>query len=149
MLVRPGPGSVRLGLGDQEVVAAGRLSPDGTLEASLDGQAFGARLRWHGAELELEMAGAHHRLRLYDPLAAASDREAGSNRLIAPMPGKVVQVHVAPGDRVGRGDALMVLEAMKMEHTIVASMDGRVGAVHYGPGDLVEEGADLADLESD
>ena len=63
------------------------------------------------------------------------------------MPGKVVQVHVAPGDRVARGDALMALEAMKMEHTIVAPMDGRVAAVHYRANDLVEEGVDLIDFE--
>jgi 3-methylcrotonyl-CoA carboxylase alpha subunit len=100
-------------------------------------------------ELGLQLSGEHHRLRLHDPLAAASDQEAGGNRVIAPMPGKVVQVHVAPGDRVARGDALLALEAMKMEHTIVAPMDGRVAAIHYREGDLVEEGADLIDLESE
>ena len=147
VLVHPGPESVRLGLGDKEVMAAGRLSPDGTLEASLDGQAFSASLRWHGVDLELEVAGERHRLRLHDPLAAGTGQEAGSNRLIAPMPGKVVQVHVAPGDRVARGDALMALEAMKMEHTIVAPVDGLVAAVHYRADDLVEEGVDLLDLE--
>jgi 3-methylcrotonyl-CoA carboxylase alpha subunit len=147
VLVHPGPESVRLGLGDKEVMAAGRLTSDGVLDASLDGRAVSAKFRWHGVDLELEVAGERHRLRLHDPLAAGTGQEAGSNRLIAPMPGKVVQVHVAPGDRVARGDALMALEAMKMEHTIVAPVDGLVAAVHYRADDLVEEGVDLLDLE--
>jgi 3-methylcrotonyl-CoA carboxylase alpha subunit len=147
VLVRPGAAGVRLGFGDKEVEVSGRLSQDGTLEAELDGRKLRATVLWDGIELGLEVDGERHQLRLYDPLAAAADQEAGSNRLIAPMPGKVVQVHVAPGDRVARGDALMALEAMKMEHTIVAPMDGRVAAVHYRANDLVEEGADLIDLE--
>ena len=147
VFVRPAGEGVRLGFGGQEVLASGRLADDGTLEARLDGRKRRATVLWDGVDLGLEVAGEHHRLRLYDPLAAAADQEAGGNRLIAPMPGKVVQVHVAPGDRVARGDALMALEAMKMEHTMVAPMDGRVAAVHYREHDLVEEGADLIDLE--
>ncbi len=147
VLVRPGPGIVRLGFGEKEVVASGRLADDGTLDARLDGRTRSATALWDGADLSLEVDGARHPLRLFDPLAVAADQEAGSNRVIAPMPGKVVQVHVAPGDRVARGDALMALEAMKMEHTIVAPMDGRVAAVHYRANDLVEEGVDLIDFE--
>ena len=106
------------------------------MEAELDGQPRRATVRWDGPEIDLEIAGARHRFRLHDPLAAAADREAGGNRLMAPMPGKVVQVKVGQGDRVARGEAVMVLEAMKMEHTIVAPMDGRVAAVHYRANDL-------------
>ena len=147
VLVRPGAAGVRLEIGGQEVLASGRLSQDGTLEAELDGRKIRATVHWDGVELGLEVDNERHRLRLHDPLAAAADQEAGSNRLIAPMPGKVVQVHVAPGDRVARGDALMALEAMKMEHTIVAPRDGLVAAVHYRANDLVEGGVDLIDLE--
>jgi 3-methylcrotonyl-CoA carboxylase alpha subunit len=147
VLVRPGAAGVRLGFGDKEVEASGRLTDDGALDARLDGRKLRATVHWDGVELGLEVDNERHRVRLHDPLAAAADQEAGSNRLIAPMPGKVVQVYVAPGDRVARGDALMALEAMKMEHTIVAPMDGLVAAVHYRVNDLVEEGVDLMDLE--
>jgi 3-methylcrotonyl-CoA carboxylase alpha subunit len=147
VLVRPGAAGVRLEIGGQEVEASGRLADDGTLVAKLDGRKIRATVHWDGVELGLEVDNERHRLRLHDPLAAAADQEAGSNRLIAPMPGKVVQVHVAPGDRVARGDALMALEAMKMEHTIVAPRDGLVAAVHYRANDLVEGGVDLIDLE--
>ncbi len=149
VLVRPAGEGVRLGLGGREILASGRLGEGGALEARLDGRTRRATVVWDGVALGLDVAGERHRLRLYDPLAAAANQEAGSNRLIAPMPGKVVQLHVAPGDRVARGDALMALEAMKMEHTIIAPMDGRVAAVHYRENDLVEEGADLIDLESE
>ncbi len=147
VLVRPGAAGVRLGFGDKEVEASGRLADDGALDARLDGRKLSATVHWDGVELGLEVNNERHRVRLHDPLAAAADQEAGSNRLIAPMPGKVVKVYVAPGDRVARGDALMALEAMKMEHTIVAPMDGLVAAVHYRVNDLVEEGVDLMDLE--
>jgi 3-methylcrotonyl-CoA carboxylase alpha subunit len=53
---------------------------------------------------------------------------------------------VAAGDPVHRGQPMMVVEAMKMEHTIAAPRDGTVAAVHYAPGDLVEEGAELIAL---
>ena len=147
VLVRPDGEGVRLGLDEREISASGRLSEGGTLDARLDDRKVRAKLRWDGPEVALEVGGARHQLRLHDPLASARDQEAGGNHLIAPMPGKVVQVHVASGARVARGDALMALEAMKMEHTILAPMDGRVAAVHYRAGDLVEEGVDLMELE--
>ena len=62
------------------------------------------------------------------------------------MPGRVVQVMVSAGDAVRQGQPMMVVEAMKMEHTIAAPRDGAVAAVHYAPGDLVEEGAELIAL---
>ncbi len=62
------------------------------------------------------------------------------------MPGRIVQLLVAMGDRVRRGQPMIVVEAMKMEHTIAAPRDGAVVAVHYRPGDLVEEGAELIAL---
>jgi len=58
----------------------------------------------------------------------------------------VAQVMVEPGMPVRRGQPLIVIEAMKMEHTVAASADGVVEAVRYSPGDLVEEGAELIAL---
>jgi 3-methylcrotonyl-CoA carboxylase alpha subunit len=59
------------------------------------------------------------------------------------MPGRVVQLLVAAGEAVRQGQPLIVVEAMKMEHTIAAPRDGTVEAVRYAVGDLVEEGAEL------
>jgi 3-methylcrotonyl-CoA carboxylase alpha subunit len=62
------------------------------------------------------------------------------------MPGKVIAIHAAVGDRVRRGQPLLVLEAMKMEHSIVAPHDGTVEEVRYRVGDQVDEGATLVSL---
>lgn len=59
------------------------------------------------------------------------------------MPGRVAQVQVMPGQEVSRGDVLLVLEAMKMEHTLYAPKDGRIADVHFAVGEQVEEGVEL------
>ncbi len=78
-----------------------------------------------------------------DPLAHASVGQADTGRLTAPMPGKVVSFAVKAGDKVSKGQALAVMEAMKMEHTIAAPADGTVQELLYVPGDQVAEGAEL------
>ena len=72
--------------------------------------------------------------------ASSADDEGG---LTAPMPGKILEVHVREGQDVVSGDILMVMEAMKMEHKIVASSDGKVEHIHYKEGDQVPQGAEL------
>ncbi len=64
------------------------------------------------------------------------------------MSGTVVAVLVKTGDKVARGAPLMILEAMKMEHTITAPGDGTVAAVNYRAGERVKEGADLVDIDN-
>jgi len=82
-----------------------------------------------------------------DALAHAGEG-AAEGRLTAPMPGKVVAFHAKAGDAVKAGQALAVMEAMKMEHTIAAPRDGTVAEVLYGVGDQVAEGAELLRLEA-
>jgi 3-methylcrotonyl-CoA carboxylase alpha subunit len=62
------------------------------------------------------------------------------------MPGRVVSFAVRPGDVVAKGQALAVMEAMKMEHTIAAPADGTVAELLFAPGDQVAEGAELLRL---
>lgn len=76
-------------------------------------------------------------------LAHAADSTEGEGRLTAPMPGKVIAVLVEPGQKVEQGDPLIVMEAMKMEHTIGAPAAGVVGEVLYAVGDQVADGAQL------
>lgn len=79
-----------------------------------------------------------------EPGSSSAEHDGG---LVAPMPGKVLEVLVKPDQTVKAGEPLMVLEAMKMEHRIVASADGTVRAVHFEPGDQVMQGAALLDIE--
>jgi biotin carboxyl carrier protein len=72
---------------------------------------------------------------------------AGPQRVIAPMPGKIVRVLVAPGDTVAARQGLVVIEAMKMENELRASREGRVKEVHVAEGALVEAGRLLVVVE--
>ena len=84
-----------------------------------------------------------------DPIAHAADGAvAEGGRLTAPMPGKVVAFMTKAGDSVKRGQALAVMEAMKMEHTITAPRDGVVKELLYAVGDQVAEGGELLSLEA-
>jgi 3-methylcrotonyl-CoA carboxylase alpha subunit len=69
--------------------------------------------------------------------------------MAAPMPGLVLKIAVSPGDEVHKGDPLIVLEAMKMEHQITAARNGRVKAIHCAIGELVQPGFDLVSLEEE
>ncbi|MDO4968187.1 MAG: acetyl/propionyl/methylcrotonyl-CoA carboxylase subunit alpha [Comamonadaceae bacterium] len=87
-------------------------------------------------------------LQLQDPLAHAGEGHSEVGRLTAPMPGKLVSFAVKAGDAVTKGQALAVMEAMKMEHTIAAPADGVVQELLYAPGDQVTEGAELIRIEA-
>jgi 3-methylcrotonyl-CoA carboxylase alpha subunit len=100
-----------------------------------------------GDELHVFMHGRHRTLSLFDVIAQSSGGEAVTGRLTAPMPGKVIAVSAVRGERVERGAALVVMEAMKMEHTIVAPATGVVAEILAGVGDQVEEGAELVRFE--
>lgn len=87
------------------------------------------------------------------PKAAAPKAEApkvsgtaGSIKVNAPMPGKIVAVKANPGDKVSRGQVILVLEAMKMENDIVAPEDGTVASVNVAVGSSVESGETIATL---
>ena len=81
-----------------------------------------------------------------DPLAYEQSEEVSDFRLSAPMPGNVIRVLVKAGDEVSSGQPLLVMEAMKMEHTIVAPANGIVEEVLFQPGDLVQNDAKLVEF---
>jgi 3-methylcrotonyl-CoA carboxylase alpha subunit len=97
----------------------------------------------HGDDLHVFAEGRHRVLTLVDVIAHAGEHDGGDAGLTAPMPGKVIAVNVARGSRVTKGAALLVMEAMKMEHAIVAPSDGVVDDILYDVGDQVTEGAAL------
>ncbi len=101
-----------------------------------------------GETFHVFSGGAHSVLNYADPLAHAGEAEAEGGRLTAPMPGKIVAVLVAAGASVEKGKPLLIMEAMKMEHTIAAPHDGVVEEILYAVGDQVTEGAQLLVFES-
>jgi len=107
-------------------------------ETSLHGS-----VRRDGDLFHVFSAGRHHTLAYNDPMAHAGEVEAPGGRLTAPMPGKVVAVLASSGKEVKKGEPLVIMEAMKMEHTIAAPSDGLVEEVLYQVGDQVADGAPL------
>ena len=84
-----------------------------------------------------------------DTVLAHATEEHGTGRLTAPMPGKVIAVLVAPGSKVDKGTPLLVMEAMKMEHTIEAPAAGIVAEIMFAVGDQVSDGAQLLVMEAE
>ncbi len=107
-----------------------------------------SRVDWQDETAHVFTPRGAARLRLIDRLAHAGDAASEGGRLTAPMPGKVVSFFVKAGDPVRSGQALAVMEAMKMEHTIAAPADGVVAELLYAPGDQVGEGAELLRLQA-
>jgi 3-methylcrotonyl-CoA carboxylase alpha subunit len=143
-----------------EELGAGRYRVDGAEVAVLAFGPEGARLRLsgrevtaearrHGGKLTLFLDGAAHEFALPDPLARSGAAAAGGDSIASPMPGLVKVVSAKPGTTVARGDALIVLEAMKMEHTLTAPRDGVVAELLAAEGDQVQEGALLLTLEAE
>ena len=100
-------------------------------------------LRLSNGDIAVVDEGETFVLHPHDPLYDAEEAEDAGDSMAAPMPGRVVQVHVKSGQQVRRGDALIVLEAMKMEHTLAAPRDGIVEAVTAAAGEQISEGAVL------
>jgi biotin carboxyl carrier protein len=106
---------------------------------------------------ELTAAGARRFVRLA-ALDFVLDREVSSRRragrshaggLESPMPGVVTRVLVTVGDVVSRGQPLLALEAMKMEHLIRAPRDGRISAIAARPGEMVSAGVPLVEMDEE
>jgi 3-methylcrotonyl-CoA carboxylase alpha subunit len=91
--------------------------------------------------------GHQEELTYADPLHSAATEDEVTGKLTAPMPGKVVAVRVALGAKVTKGQPLIIVEAMKMEHTITAPIDGIVDAINANVGDQVTEKHELIALK--
>ncbi|MFS2156897.1 acetyl-CoA carboxylase biotin carboxylase subunit [Pseudomonas sp. Pseusp122] len=102
-----------------------------------------------GATLYLQWQGELHAIRRYDPIAAVDARHAPEGGLSAPMNGSIVRVLVEVGQPVEAGTQLVVLEAMKMEHSIRARQAGTVKALYCSEGEMVSEGTVLVELSQE
>jgi 3-methylcrotonyl-CoA carboxylase alpha subunit len=117
------------------------------LLAEIDGTRQRLRAIRRGETLYLQWQSELHAISRFDPIAAAEASHAQQGGLSAPMNGSIVRVLVEPGQTVEVGAALVVLEAMKMEHSIRAPEAGTVKALYCREGEMVSEGAVLVELE--
>ncbi|MNP17489.1 Acetyl-/propionyl-coenzyme A carboxylase alpha chain [compost metagenome] len=117
------------------------------LEVVIDGKRHRHLALRRGETLFLEWNGEMLAIRRFDPIAEAEAAHSHHGGLEAPMNGSIVRILVEPGQRVEAGTALVVLEAMKMEHSIRAAHDGVVKSLYCSEGELVSEGTVLVELE--
>jgi 3-methylcrotonyl-CoA carboxylase alpha subunit len=131
----------RLSLDGKALDAEAVFERDGSISASLNGRRAQARVLRVSGNLVVLMQGRTHSFEPHDPLEAAEHAHDTGKELRAPMPGKIVQMMAKAGDHVRKGQALAIIEAMKMEHTLAAPGDLTVKAAPFRAGDQVAEGA--------
>ena len=143
-------GTLGLELPGGSQTATVRPAGEGALAITLGDDRFEARVVRRDNDYTVFAGKGGRRLRLVDPLdvtqyeATAADQTA----VRSPLPGKIIDLRVKAGDSVSKGQPLLVLEAMKMEHTLSASADGKIKSVRYAVGEQVPEGADLVEFEA-
>jgi 3-methylcrotonyl-CoA carboxylase alpha subunit len=123
-------------------------------EASVNGtqyivgeQRYNANIVRLGDQMHVFTGGQHYVVAPVDKLAHASGEQDAHGGLTAPMPGKIVALSAPVGAEVEKGAALVVMEAMKMEHTLVAPAKGRVVSYLCSVGEQVKDGAELVEFE--
>jgi 3-methylcrotonyl-CoA carboxylase alpha subunit len=141
-------GGHELGLGDRRLVARASWGPSCQIHAQLGERRVSAAVVVAGERRHVFFEGRAWALALVDQLHAGGSGEEAHAGLRSPMPGKIVALVATPGSPVEKGAPLLVLEAMKMEHTLVAPRRGVVRAFHFAVGDQVADGVELMDFEA-
>ncbi len=116
------------------------------IEVIIDNYYLKATLSIHESKLELILDGDNYQLELGSEESENEEQDLTS-QVLAPMPGTLVALHVNSGQKVAKGDKLLVIEAMKMEHTLYAPKEGVIKKCYYNIGDLIKEGSELMTFE--
>jgi 3-methylcrotonyl-CoA carboxylase alpha subunit len=129
-----------------------RLAADGVLQGSALSAHIGDRrikatVVFPGERLHLFVDSQTHVFDIDDPLAHAGEAVFDHGGLVAPMPGKIIALLASIGAHIEKGTPLLVLEAMKMEHTVVAPKAGVVKGFFVAVGEQVNDGATLVEFE--
>lgn len=125
----------------------GELADNGALRAELGGRRLSATVIAAGERRHVFLDGRDFLLSAVDPLYHPGEGGGTGGGLTAPMPGRIIAVLSQAGSLVARGTPLLILEAMKMEHTIASPIAGTIKAFLYDVGDQVSEGTELVKLE--
>ena len=133
--------------GDRTVEANGEIEGN-TLHAEIDGHLFHVSVGECDGSYSIYAEGITMHFTLSEVDLGDEDPGEGAAALSAPMNGTIVDLVASEGSIVCKGDTLLVMEAMKMEHTICAPEDGQVAEFYYQTGDLVDGGAELLKFES-
>jgi 3-methylcrotonyl-CoA carboxylase alpha subunit len=137
------PNGLQLDFGKRRIPVLAWTLGDRDLGIELGGRHIDASVAWDERGAQVALADGTWRLDAAETNARRGDAVAAAGRIVAPMPGKIAAVHVAKGATVTRGQILLVLEAMKMEHAIAAPGEGVVAEIRCAAGDPVAEGTEL------
>ncbi len=141
-----GPHHIAVEDGDRATAFEAVTVDGGAMYARQGGRNLAARVARAGGAVSVLLDGRITDFAVIDPLAVEATGGAAENRIAAPMSGLVRSVPVEAGSTVAKGDILVVLEAMKMEHSLRAAADGTVEAVHCAVGDTVSDGTLLVEF---
>ena len=139
----------RLSLDGQDTLVRGELGPNDTLWAELDGLRMNATVVVAGERRHVFLHGRAWPLVRIDPLYHGGEGGGPEGGLLAPMPGNIIALIATPGAKVAKGAPLLILEAMKMEHTLTAPSHGTVKSFRFAVGDQVGDGAELVEFEAE
>jgi 3-methylcrotonyl-CoA carboxylase alpha subunit len=139
---------LRLSIGERSAGAMLRAQGNDGFYLQYGAEGVRLQIEEEAGQLHIVIGDDDYRLRRRDPLRSSADAYVAEASLAAPMPGRVIAQLVTPGSAVARGAALLILEAMKMEHTICAPADGTVRGYRAAVGEQVREGWDLIDFEA-
>jgi len=129
------------------VAAYGELDKRGLLRVEFDGRRMDATVIVANEKRHVFLNGRTWQLASIDPLYFAGEGAGAEGGLLAPMPGKVIALLAEVGTRVEKGAPLLILEAMKMEHTINAPASGLVKSYCFAVGDQVSDGFELVEFQ--
>ena len=113
----------------------------------IDNDSLNATVIPYHTELYLFYRGKHYCIHTQDPKSQQLAQSETETHLSSPMPGTIVEVSIKPEQTVKKGEKLLVLEAMKMEHQITAPADGTIKSVNCQVGDAIVEGIELIEFE--
>ena len=146
--VQHGPAGWCFVEGDRRLDVTARFVDGDRIEAIFDGRRVTGSVVCFRSQLVVLLRGHNFTVEVHDPLSSAETGPSSGSEIRSPMPGKVTQVLVKAGDRVRKGQALAVLEAMKMEHTLSSPGDHTIKSVPCRAGDQVNEGVVIVSFET-
>lgn len=137
------------------VVDARRVGTSAVISLLIGGRSYETHVDGHKGDYHVALVGSAFDVDIEDELASRVTSKTGGaggakgQSIAAPMPGLVVEIKVAPGDSVKPGQAVAIVEAMKMQNELSASVSGLVTEVHVKKGDAVASGQPLVTLSSE
>ncbi len=147
--LHPEGGRYRVVVAGAEHIVEASYTGEATLMLAIDGQQYRVDLTRNGRERLVAIRGETYTFTPDTAATAHSMATVAAPEIVAPMPGKVLQVLVQPGDHVEAGNGLLILEAMKMESRLVAEAAATVADVRIAEGSMVDGGQVLVVLEYD